>query len=100
MRAANAGLQHAAAPYGNAAAMGHVMDRDGFTEAAHAANFDIDDLARPQFQGSLRIAPTVDGFIQADARLQLLLQAGMKIKIVVPERLLDHQQVERVKLLQ
>jgi hypothetical protein len=42
----------------------------------------------------------VDGLIQADAGFQLFLQASMKIKVVMPERLLDHQQVESVKLFQ
>ena len=42
----------------------------------------------------------VDGLVETEARLKLPLQLGMEIKIVVPQRLLDHQQVESVKLFQ
>ncbi len=80
--------------------MGHVVDRDGFTKSANASNFDVDDLARAQFQRGLGVAPAMDGFIQADAGLELLLQPRMEVKIVMPERLLNHQQVESVKPLQ
>src|SRR5436309_12260846 len=80
--------------------MGHVVDRDSLTETANAADFDINNLAGAEFQRGLSVAPAVDGFIQADAGLQLLLQSGMEVKIIVPERLFDHQQVESIELLE
>ena len=47
-----------------------------------------------------RIAGVVDGFVQADRGPQLLLQAGVVVDVVVPQRLLDHQQIELVELAQ
>ena len=54
--------------------MGHVVDSDGLTESAHASKFDVDDLAGAQLQRGLRVAPAVNGFVQADAGLELFLQ--------------------------
>src|SRR5579871_143735 len=80
--------------------MRDVVNGDGLTEPAHAPHFNVDDLARPKLQCSLRVAPAVNGFVQADAGLELFLQPGVKVKIIVPEWLFDHQEVESVKLLQ
>ena len=98
MGAADARFQHAAAPDRNGSAMGHVVYRDGLTESSHPPHFDVNDFAGAQLQRGLRVTPAVNGFIQTNAGLELFLQAGMKIKIVMPERLLDHQQIEGVKL--
>src|SRR5579859_8094195 len=80
--------------------MSDVVNGDGLTEAANAPNFNVDDLARAKLQRGLRVTPAVDGFIQTNAGFQLFLQAGMKVKIIVPEWLFDHQEVESVKLFQ
>src|SRR6266496_6046209 len=41
-----------------------------------------------------------DGFVQTDGGLDLSLQLCMEENVIVPERLLDHQQVEIVELSQ
>ena len=47
-----------------------------------------------------RITSVIDRLIQADRGLQLLLQPGVEIQVVVPQRLLDHQQSKLVEFLQ
>src|SRR5207248_2308532 len=89
--AADPGFQHATTPNWYARLMGHIVDSHGFAHAAHTSNLDVNDLAGTQSDGRLSIAAVMDGFIQADLCLELLLQLGMEIKIVVPERLLNHQ---------
>src|SRR5580698_4252523 len=73
------------------------MHGNGFAESTHAAIFDIDDPARLHFDRRQRVAAVADRFVEADRRVQPLLKQGMEIKIVRPERLLDHQQVKVVK---
>ena len=100
VRAANAGLQHAAAPHRNAALHRRIVHRDGLGEAAHAARLDVDDAAGFHVDRRQRIAPVADRFVQADRRLQPLLQHGVVVEVVGPQRLLDHQQVESVEVHQ
>src|SRR6478736_2138091 len=80
--------------------MGHVVDCDGLTESANATDFHVNNFASAKLQGGLRISPAVNRFVKTDAGLQLFLQPRVKVKIIMPERLLDHQQVESIKLLQ
>ena len=60
-----------------------VMDCDGFTEATHAANLYVDNAARAQFNRRTSIAPAMDGFVKTDAGLELPLELGVEIKIVM-----------------
>ena len=76
------------------------MHGDGFTEATHSAGFDINDAAGPQLDGSPRAACVMNGLIQADGSLDLLLKLGVKVEVVVPKGLLDHQQLELIELLE
>ena len=76
------------------------MNLLGLAETAHAPHFHVDDPAGAQFDCGLGVARVVDGFIQAKAGLELLLQLRMEIKIVMPERLLDHEQVEAIEFFQ
>ena len=39
-------------------------------------------------------------FVETDPGFELLLQSGMEVKVVVPKRLLNHEQIELVELLQ
>jgi len=43
--------------------------------AADAAELYVDDAASAEFNGGLCVATVVDGFVEADAGLDLLLQA-------------------------
>src|SRR5689334_21253363 len=76
------------------------MDGNRFTESAHSSDLDVDDFACAEFQSCLCIAPAVDRLIQADTALQLLLQSSVEIEIIMPERLLDHEQVEGIEFFQ
>src|SRR5215469_16462485 len=76
------------------------MDTFCLREASDSADFDVDDAASTEFQGSFRIAGIANGFVQADPGPELFLQAGMKIDVVVPQWLFDHHQVELIELPQ
>src|SRR5690348_520762 len=100
MRAAEAAFQHAAAPDWNIVLPGNVVNSHGFTEATYTPDFDIDDAAGAQLNSGTGITAGVNRLIETDAGLELALQLGMKVKIVMPERLLNHQQAELIELLQ
>ena len=72
------------------------MDGDRFAKAADAANLDVDDAAGLHIDRGEGVAPVADGFVEADVRSEAFLQHGVKVEVVVPERLLDHEQVELV----
>ena len=96
MRSADAGLQHSTAPDRDAVALGYVVDGDGLGEAAYAAYLDVQDAAAAELQGCLGVAAVAYALVQADGRLEALLELGVEIKVVVPHGLLDHEQVELV----
>ena len=96
VRAADAGLEHSSAPDGNAALFGCVVDGDGFAEAADAADLDVDDAAGLHVDCGEGVAAVANGFVETDGGLEALLQHGVEVEVVVPEGLLDHQQVELV----
>src|SRR5579864_7949976 len=100
MSAANTRFQHAAAPDRDTRTMGYIVNSNGFTKTAYASNFDVNNFACTQLDGRLRVPPAMDRLIKTYIGLQLFLQPGMKIKIVRPEWLFDHQQVESIKLFQ
>jgi hypothetical protein len=75
--AADARLEHAAAPDGNAALLRRVVHGDGLRESAHAAQLDVDDLARLHLDGGQRVAAVADGLVKADGRVEALLQHGV-----------------------
>src|SRR2546423_4470872 len=76
------------------------MDGNRFAKTAHPPDFDVDNSARSQFNRSSCAASVSDGFIQANRCLELFLQRGVKIEVVVPKGLFDHQQIKSVELLQ
>ena len=71
-----------------------VLHQAGFSVAAHAAQFDIDDPARFQFNGRERVSRVVNAFIQTDCGLNLRLQFRMSMDIVPAQWLFHHQQVK------
>ncbi len=68
--------------------------------AADAAEFYVDDAASAQFDCGARVFDVVNAFVETNWRFELALQRDVRINIVVAERLLDHDQVIRVELLQ
>src|SRR5579863_2566135 len=74
VRAPDAGLEHAAAPYRNSPLLRGVVHMDSFGESPHAAQLDVDDPARLHLDRRQRVAPVADRFVKADRRPHLLLQ--------------------------
>jgi len=77
-----------------------IVNFQRLAEPAHAPHFDIDDAAGSRFHCCGRNPRIDDRLIQADCRPQFLLQPCMIIDIVIPQWLLDHQQVELVEIAQ
>jgi hypothetical protein len=92
----DAAFEHAAAPVGNVRAEAISLNR----EPTHAAEFDIDDAACPEFNGRLCIACVADGLVEANPGLDLFLQFRVGVDVVPPERLLDHEEVESIEATQ
>src|SRR5271156_5978501 len=99
-RAADAGFQHAAAPDGNGFLPAEIVNAAGWGVAADAAQFYIDDLAGADFDGGAGMLNIVNAFVKADGRIELALQRGVGVNVVVAQGLLDHDQVKGVELLQ
>src|SRR5258708_37383533 len=72
------------------------MDGDRLAEAADAADLDVDDAAGLHIDGGEGVAPVANRFVQTNVRFEAFLQHGAKVEVVVPERLLDHEQIELV----
>src|SRR5258708_15090012 len=70
--AADSGLEHAAAPDGDATLFGGVMDGDGFAEASDAADLDVDDAAGLHIDRGEGVAPVADGFVETDVGFEPL----------------------------
>src|SRR5271168_5099182 len=100
VRAADAGFQHAAAPDGNGFLPAEIVNAAGWGVAADAAQFYIDDLAGADFDGGAGMLNIVNAFVKADGRIELALQRGVGVNVVVAQGLLDHDQVKGVELLQ
>jgi len=66
-RQAYTGLEHAAAPDGDAALERRIVHGDGLGESADAAELDIDDLAGLHFDGGESVAAIVNRLIETDA---------------------------------
>ena len=73
------------------------MDLLGFREAANAADFDVDDAACAGLHSNGRGARADDRLVEANGGAQFFLQASVVENVVVPERLLDHQQIELIE---
>src|ERR1700757_1166293 len=100
MRSSNSGFEHASAPYGDALRLAEVVDRQRFAETAHAADFDVDDSAGSRFHSGSSYTGAFDRFVQAYCGAQFLLQARVIVDVVIPQRLLDHEEIELIELSQ
>ena len=96
-RAAEARLEHAAAPHGDVRASAHVVDPSRLEVAADAPGLDVDDAARAEGDRVLRDARRGDRLVQADRRSHGLRELGVPEQVVLRKRLLDEQQVELVE---
>src|SRR3974390_1459291 len=76
------------------------MQSNGSGNPADAADLDVDDAAGTQLQRGFGIPRTSNGLVEADGSLDGLLQPRVEIEGVVPQRLLDHKQLESVEGLQ
>src|SRR5207253_1421785 len=94
--AADSGLEHAAAPDGDSPFGGGVVNAYRLAEAADAADLDVDDAAGFHIDGGEGVAAVADGFVETDVGFEAFLEHGVEVEVVVPERLLDHEQVEFV----
>ncbi len=73
VRPPDARFEHPAAPHRDAMLLAEIVDAPCHSVAADAAEFDIDDFAGTQFDGSARLLFRVDALVQADWRVQFFL---------------------------
>ncbi len=88
--AADAGLQHPAAPHRNLTVATQIMDSQGRRETTQTAELNIDNTAGAQSDGGAGLLFTVYAFVEANGRPNSLLQLHMTPDVVPAERLLDH----------
>src|SRR5215475_10422094 len=100
VRAADAAFEHAATPYRNILAGTVGLNFAGAREASNAAEFDIDDAAGAEFNGGLRVTQVGNRFVETESCFDLLLQFGVRVEIVPPQRLFDHQQIKFIQAAQ
>src|SRR5580698_5348050 len=100
MGTSNAGFKHASAPHRNIVRCADIVDSLGLGKAADSAGFDVDNAAGANLNGLRGIASVMDGFVETNGGSQQRLQAGVIVNVVVPERLLDHQEIELIELSQ
>ena len=74
------------------------MDRLGDGETADTPRLDVDDLPRAELDHVGRTIDVGDRFVETNARLEAPLQLGVPNDVIAPQRLLDHDEVERVEL--
>ena len=96
--AANAALQHAAAPDGDRVAPAEVVDRPGLREAADPSGLDVHDPSGPQGEHILGRVGVRNRFVEADRRRQPVLELRVPAQVVLRERLLEHQQPVGVEI--
>src|SRR3984885_8275958 len=100
VRAADAGFQHASAPDGNGFLLAKIVDAAGGGVSADAAQFHVDDFAGADFDRGAGVLDVVDAFVEADGSVELALQGGVGVDVIVAKGLLDHDQVESIELFQ
>src|SRR5882724_4413031 len=100
VRAPDPRLQHPATPHRDALGLAKIVNPLRHGVSAHSPHFDVDDLASAQCDSRLRLLRRMDALIQANRRLQSLLQLDMTVQIIPAQRLLDHHQVISVQLLE
>jgi hypothetical protein len=97
---ADAGFEHASTPNGDGVFLAKIVDALGFVESADAAEFNVDDFAGSESDGSFGLFVRVDALVEADGRLQGFLDFDVAEEIVPAEGLLNHHEVVGVELLE
>mgnify|MGYP007107674785 CR=1 FL=1 len=77
-----------------------VVDGPRLGPAAHARRLDVEDVARSQGHGRAGVVQRGDALVQAEGRGDLRAQPAVIVDVLIAERLLQHEQVERVERLQ
>jgi len=82
VRAADAHLEHAAAPDRDVSFTADVVDAPRRRQTADPAGFDVDDARGPELDRLARVIAGVDRLIEADRGLDLALQGGVSALLV------------------
>jgi len=98
VRAPNARLEHASDPGRHAPLATKIMDGHGVCEASDSTWLDTHDAARAEVQGECHVVQGSDRLVQADRRLQGLLQFRVIPEVVPGQRLFEHEEAEAVQL--
>ncbi len=100
MGTTDSGFQHASTPDRNLKFLTEIVNPNRLAMPTDSTSLDIDDATGLHLDRQLGVAAVANGLIQTDRGPQGLLQLGMVKKIVEFERLLEHEQIEFVELLQ
>ena len=98
--AADTALEHPAAPDRHRVVLAEVVDGLRLGEPPHPARLDVHDAPGAQGQHVLGGGGVRDRFVEADGRLEPVLQLRVAAEVVLRERLLDHQQAVGVQVRQ
>ena len=85
-------------PDGDARRLRQIVDLLGVGQAADARRLDVDDVAGVQFNRPSCMIGGDDAFVQAERRLDHLLELGVIEDVIVIQRLFVEEQVELVQL--
>src|SRR5712671_5672051 len=85
VRAPDPRLQHPATPHRDALGLAKIVNPLRHRVSAHSPHFDVDDLASAQCDSRLGLLERMDALIQANRRLQFLLQHHVTIQNVPDE---------------
>ena len=72
------------------------MNPPGIGQTSDAADFDIDDVRTPQRRATLRIVHRVNALVQTDRIPDFFPEKGVKVNIMLIQRLFDHQQMKTI----
>ena len=95
--AAEAGLEHAAAPHRDAAGDAQIVDPDRFGQAPDPTSLDVDDRAGAGVERRARGGGGGDRLVEADRRAQPAGQLGVAGDVVLGQGLFDQEEVEIVE---
>ncbi len=66
----------------------------------HSPKFNVDNPAGADIDRRASVLKIVNAFVKTDRSIELPLQFGVRIDVVPPKRLLDHDQIKRIEFLQ
>src|ERR1700686_3518053 len=81
MRPPYASFQHSSAPHWHSGALANIVNPFGHCEPSYAAEFNINNLAGAETDGCLRLIFVVNTLVEADWRVQFLLQFDVTVEI-------------------